>query len=262
MKKLLVLVVVALLLLASAALAGEVFKVTAARANIRSGPGTKYDVITTASQGDRFQVLSQQGDWFQILLSGGGKGWVNSDLGAVSSTEEKQVQPAPKQEYQAKPAQTYRPRPVAGAIGDLSAGMFEFGGRADMTFDGGSTITLAPTVGYFIMEPIEIEGLLGFTHRGGDGSSSNDFTIAANGIYNFETGKAFVPIAFFGLGFTSMSFGDESKSALLMQFGGGTRMFMTDTWNVRAELVMKKVFIEGSDFTFGIEAYLTGLKVF
>lgn len=54
--------------------------------NLREGPGTNFPVIGRANQGDSFQVLKTEGDWFQIALSNGKTayiaGWIVSVEGA------------------------------------------------------------------------------------------------------------------------------------------------------------------------------------
>lgn len=45
--------------------------------NIRSGPGTEYDPpLTRVDKGTRLTVLAQDGDWLQVELPQGGKGWI------------------------------------------------------------------------------------------------------------------------------------------------------------------------------------------
>lgn len=52
--------------------------------NIRSGAGTNHKVIYRAADGEQFEVVSTQGDWFEILLKDGTKGYV---AGWIVSTE-------------------------------------------------------------------------------------------------------------------------------------------------------------------------------
>jgi N-acetylmuramoyl-L-alanine amidase len=54
--------------------------------NVRSGPSLNDDIVTTLNKGDLYPVLKAQGDWIQIQLSNGQKGWVANYL--VSVTEE------------------------------------------------------------------------------------------------------------------------------------------------------------------------------
>lgn len=49
-------------------------------AEIRSGPGEKFNVSFTAPEGRRVEILSQNGDWLEIgILKEGAKGWLAGD---------------------------------------------------------------------------------------------------------------------------------------------------------------------------------------
>lgn len=54
--------------------------------NVRSGPSLNSDIITTLIRGNSYPVLKEKGDWIQIQLRNGQKGWVANYL--VSVTEE------------------------------------------------------------------------------------------------------------------------------------------------------------------------------
>lgn len=56
--------------------------VTSARLNIRTGPGTSYDIITTVNQGQTMALIGRNGDssWAKIRLGDGREGWVNASL--------------------------------------------------------------------------------------------------------------------------------------------------------------------------------------
>lgn len=43
--------------------------------NIRSGPGTAYDVIAVADRGERLVLLNTSGDWYQVRLPDGRTGY-------------------------------------------------------------------------------------------------------------------------------------------------------------------------------------------
>ncbi|MGP6086602.1 SH3 domain-containing protein [Antarctobacter jejuensis] len=47
--------------------------------NLRTGPGTTYDVIVTMQQRDKVQELGRQGDWFLLRHSSGATGWAHGD---------------------------------------------------------------------------------------------------------------------------------------------------------------------------------------
>lgn len=44
--------------------------------NVRTGPGLSYQVVTKVQKGDHFSLLMEEGDWYQIDLGSGEKGWV------------------------------------------------------------------------------------------------------------------------------------------------------------------------------------------
>ena len=48
--------------------------------NIRSGPGTKYDIAFIAEKGIPFKVLSRKKQWIQIEHTDGDKGWIHDSL--------------------------------------------------------------------------------------------------------------------------------------------------------------------------------------
>ena len=54
----------------------EVVQINSPVVNIRSGPGTQYDVLTQAKLGDTFLVTSQRDGWYQIVIQNGQKAWV------------------------------------------------------------------------------------------------------------------------------------------------------------------------------------------
>ncbi|MFQ4142275.1 SH3 domain-containing protein [Chlorogloeopsis sp. ULAP02] len=62
----------------SAIIAGETGVVTSRYLTIRSGPGTEYRSIFILRQGDRVEIVEQQGDWAKIIGELGGEGWVET----------------------------------------------------------------------------------------------------------------------------------------------------------------------------------------
>jgi len=72
--------------------------------NVRGGPGTGYDVIAGADQGDRLPVLDKSGDWVKVRLSSGATGWIAGWLVSIK-------QPAAA----APPAGGEQPNPVPPA---------------------------------------------------------------------------------------------------------------------------------------------------
>ncbi|KJS65686.1 MAG: hypothetical protein JL50_17670 [Peptococcaceae bacterium BICA1-7] len=45
-------------------------------ANIRSGPGTGFNVVSRAMQGDRLTVVEKSSDWYKVKLPDGNTGWM------------------------------------------------------------------------------------------------------------------------------------------------------------------------------------------
>lgn len=60
--------------------------VTASSLNVRSGPDINATKLTTVPYGTRLNVIAQSGDWYQVTLGNGQKGWVASWLVQLSNT--------------------------------------------------------------------------------------------------------------------------------------------------------------------------------
>lgn len=65
-------------------------QVTAARANVRSGPGTSYAVIGKANRGDTFAILGTNNakNWYQIAFAGEQNGWIAGSIVTTSGPVE------------------------------------------------------------------------------------------------------------------------------------------------------------------------------
>ena len=50
------------------------------KSNIRSGPGTSFNILFTAEKGVPFKVLDQKGSWIHIQHADGDKGWIHQSL--------------------------------------------------------------------------------------------------------------------------------------------------------------------------------------
>jgi SH3-like domain-containing protein len=48
--------------------------------NIRSGPGTDFEIIGTTSSGIPFKVLERKNNWIHIQHADGDKGWIHASL--------------------------------------------------------------------------------------------------------------------------------------------------------------------------------------
>lgn len=59
--------------------------VTAALLNVRSGPGTNYQVIDQLSRGEKVAVLGNSGVWLRVVLQDGRTGWLSGNYTVPSS---------------------------------------------------------------------------------------------------------------------------------------------------------------------------------
>ena len=50
------------------------------RANLRSGPGTQYDLVFDADKGTPFKVLEKKDRWIKVQHADGDTGWIFSSL--------------------------------------------------------------------------------------------------------------------------------------------------------------------------------------
>jgi SH3-like domain-containing protein len=48
--------------------------------NIRSGPGTKFEILFTVEKGIPFKVLKRKGGWINIQHADGDEGWIHKSL--------------------------------------------------------------------------------------------------------------------------------------------------------------------------------------
>lgn len=61
--------------------------VTAENLNIREGPGLNYEVVAKAEHGKSYPIESEEGDWVQIGLPSGDKGWIHKDYAQKEDDE-------------------------------------------------------------------------------------------------------------------------------------------------------------------------------
>jgi len=50
------------------------------KCNVRSGPGTKNDIVFTVEKGIPFKVLKRKGGWIQVEHADGDRGWIYKTL--------------------------------------------------------------------------------------------------------------------------------------------------------------------------------------
>lgn len=67
---------------------GPSIQVTVARANVRSGPGTNYNVVATAARGDTFPIvgINAAKSWYQIALADSQTGWIAGSIVTVTGS--------------------------------------------------------------------------------------------------------------------------------------------------------------------------------
>ena len=54
--------------------------IKANQCNVRTGPGTQYDVAFTVNKGIPFKVLQTKGSWLQVQHADGESGWIHKNL--------------------------------------------------------------------------------------------------------------------------------------------------------------------------------------
>jgi len=59
---------------------GQFIIVIADRANTRKGPGTKSDIKSVVTKGEKFKVIGKKGRWYKILLQPGEIAWIYQTL--------------------------------------------------------------------------------------------------------------------------------------------------------------------------------------
>jgi SH3-like domain-containing protein len=86
------------------ACAGERLTVAVPKANIRSGPGTRYDIIWQVYKYYPIKVIKKTGSWYRFVDFEGDKGWIDSSLvrniSSVITTKDKcNVRSGPDKKY-------------------------------------------------------------------------------------------------------------------------------------------------------------------
>lgn len=64
---------------------GQTVKVTSSKANLRSGPGMEYQVITKVTKAKSLDVVEKKGDWLKVRRKGGKEGWIHGKLVKATS---------------------------------------------------------------------------------------------------------------------------------------------------------------------------------
>ena len=101
--------------------AGATLTIASDVVNVRSGPGTEYDLVGTAANGESFSIVAKNaaGDWWEICCIGGQNGWVFGELATAQNAETvaaaADVPAAPVAEATALPADAVAEAPTAEA---------------------------------------------------------------------------------------------------------------------------------------------------
>ncbi|RMF87402.1 MAG: SH3 domain-containing protein, partial [Nitrospinota bacterium] len=68
-------------------------RITAEGVNIRNGPNTASEIIGRSNRGDRFEMLTVEGEWYQVKLPDGKRGWIHGSL--LKKEEPSSTSPSP-----------------------------------------------------------------------------------------------------------------------------------------------------------------------
>lgn len=94
------------------------------RVNVRSGPGTDFDVVAQAPQGARLDLVgrNEAGDWWQVCCVNGQRGWITDELIAKEGpVEQVELSPdLPTATPIPSPTPTSMPTPAATATTEPS----------------------------------------------------------------------------------------------------------------------------------------------
>lgn len=58
----------------------ETVIVKVSRCNVRTGPGTEYDIAFNVDKGIPFKVLQKKGRWYEVQHADGDRGWILNTL--------------------------------------------------------------------------------------------------------------------------------------------------------------------------------------
>jgi uncharacterized protein YraI len=75
---------------AAAATVSATLTIASDLVNVRSGPGTEYELIGSAANGEAFAIVAKNvaGDWWQVCCVGGQNGWVFGELATVQNADQ------------------------------------------------------------------------------------------------------------------------------------------------------------------------------
>jgi len=194
---------------------------------VRSGPGNTYAIVGVYSKGSEFLVIAKRGEWYNVRLSDTNTGWIHSSL---------------VDEFDDMSDLEFRPNPrLFSRVGSFAFTAYT-GGYA---FDRKSnSLVLGGRLGYYVLEYIEVEGSVGYTHvvRPAEIVESlfalaleeEDFHMlfyAMNVNVKVLPGRQMVPFLTIGAGSSIM----QGQTETSINYGIGTNFFVRKQWAVRFE---------------------------
>lgn len=194
---------------------------------VRSGPGDTFAIVGVYSEGAEFLVIAKRGEWYNIRLSDTHTGWVHSSL---------------CKEFDDMSDLEFRPNPrLFSRIGSFTLTGYTGGYAFD---EKSNSLVLGGRVGYYVLEFLEIEGSVAWTHINRPAEiveslfdlalEEEDFDMvfyAMNANIILLPGRQMVPFLTGGVG-SSISEGDTENS---FNFGIGADVFVQKTTAVRFE---------------------------
>jgi uncharacterized protein YraI len=134
-----------------------------ARMNVRAGPGTNYEIVSSVAGGTGLAITGKTGDsqWYRVTLPGGGDGWLFAQLAPAAGPVEgipvlaQEELPAPPV-VEAAAAQSAAP-PVVAAPPPAGGGSFGYGVQAHLLGGGaGSALNAVNDMGFnWIKQQVE-----------------------------------------------------------------------------------------------------------
>ena len=194
---------------------------------VRSGPGNSFAIVGIYPDGAEFVVIAKKGEWYNIRLSDTNTGWIHSSL---------------CKEFADMSDLEFRPNPrLFSRVGSFNVTGFTGG----YSFDRKSnSLVLGGRIGYYLLEFIEVEGTVGWTHvvRPAEIVESlfqlaleeEDFHMlyyAFNANLIVLPGRQMVPFLTVGVGSSIM----QGETETSFNYGIGTNFFVRQDWAVRFE---------------------------
>jgi outer membrane beta-barrel protein len=194
---------------------------------VRSGPGDNFAIVGIYPRGSEFFVIAKRDEWYNVRVSDTNTGWIHSSL---------------CEEFDDMSDLEFRPNPrLFSRVGSFGLTLFT-GGYA---FDRKSnSLVLGGRLGYHLLEYVEVEGSLAWTHvvRPAEIVESlfnlaleeEDFHMlyySLNANVLLLPGRQMVPFLTVGAGSSIMQGQTESS----INYGGGINFFVQKALSARFE---------------------------